>query len=245
MPVALGPVCQACGTGVATPASSHGCRVSPSSANVQCSVNFVAARLAAGEDGGGVAILDVAPALDLDLDRHRGRLGRGVEPGDPDPLDLWPSHDEPSAAGGVARVEELSDRLAVRDRPQPGVVAVDRLGPGGDRPARGHLEHVGREPAVGEAQVERGGVGVAAEVEVGDFGDLRVFGDRVLHGALDQRLVAQRGVVGPRGRDDRVVDRMHALGALLDRDEHPAAVSAAEGPELSEADGFGSRGRRA
>ncbi len=152
---------------------------------------------------------------------------------------LRPSDHEAGPFAWVARVEEVSHRLAVRDRPQPGVVTVDGLGPGRDGPARGHLEHVGREPAVGEAEVERGGVGVAAVVEVGDFGDAGVCGDRVVHGALDQRLVTHGGVVRPRSRDDLVVDRVHALGALLDADEHPAAVPPAERPELAESDGLG------
>ncbi len=81
-------------------------------------------------------------------------------------------------------------------------------------------------------------MGVALEVEVGDVCDLGSGGHRVVDRALDQRLVAEGVVVGPRGRDDRLVERVRALGALLDRDEDPAIVAAAERPELSEADGL-------
>jgi len=52
-----------------------------------------------------------------------------------------------------------------------GVVAVDRLGPRGDRPPGGDLEHVRREATVGHTQVERRRVRVAVELKVCDLGD--------------------------------------------------------------------------
>ena len=73
-------------------------------------------------------------------------------------------------------MQQITDRLAVGDRAQPRIVAVDRLCPGGDRAAGGDLEHVGGEAAVGQAQVERRGAGIAGEVEVGDLGDFMLSG---------------------------------------------------------------------
>src|SRR5581483_11685549 len=95
---------------------------------------------------------------------------------------------------------------------EPGVVAVDGLGPRGDGPAGRDLEHVGCEAAVGQAQVERGGAGVTFEVEVRDLGRLDVFGKRVGDSLLDERLIAERAVVRPGGRDDPVAQRVRALG---------------------------------
>ena len=46
-------------------------------------------RAAAREQLGRVAVLDVAPALDVELDRHRRRLRRRVEVRDPDLLYPW------------------------------------------------------------------------------------------------------------------------------------------------------------
>ena len=55
---------------------------------------------------------------------------------------------------------------------QLGVGAVDGLGPGVDRAPRGDLEDVRREARVGQAQVERRGARVAAELQVRELGDL-------------------------------------------------------------------------
>ena len=96
----------------------------------------------------------------------------------------------------------------MRDRAEICVVVVDGLCPRGDGPPGRDLEHVGSKAAVGEAQVERGGPRVALELEVSDFGDIGSLRDRVGDGALDQRLVAQRLLVGPRRGDDLLVERV-------------------------------------
>ena len=83
----------------------------------------------------------------------------------------------------------------MRDRPQVGVAAVDGLRPRGDRPARGDLEHVGRKPPVGEAQVQRGAARVALELEIGDLGWAGPFRQGVGDRALDERLVSHRLLV--------------------------------------------------
>src|SRR3984885_2773471 len=182
------------------------------------------AGLAAGEDLRGVAVLEVAAAVQLDLDRHRRRLSARVEPGDADLLDLrTPDHEAGGLARG-ARVQEVPDRLPVRDRAQARVVTVHRLGPCGRRASRGHLEHVGGEAAVGQAQVERGGASVAGEVEVRDLGNLHRLGDCVRDGAFDQRLVAHALVVGLGAGDDVLLEDVRALGALLDGRDDPALV---------------------
>ncbi len=76
--------------------------------------------------------------------------------------------------------------------------------------------------------------------ERGHLGDLRSVRHRLRHRALDQRLVAHRLLVGPRRRDDLVGQRVLALGALLDRGEHPVPGGVAgERPELAREDRLG------
>ena len=132
-----------------------------------------------------------------------------------------PAYSSSRAASGVATVQ----------RP---VVAVDRPRPAGDRAAGGDLEHVGREAAVGEAQVERCGMRIALVLQVGDLGDLGVGRDRVGDRALDQRLVAQASLIGPGGRDDLLIECVLALDALLDRAEDPAVVRTLQRPVLAD-----------
>ena len=50
--------------------------------------------------------------------------GAGAETDAADLANPRPAADEARAAAGIPVMQELSDRLAVRDRPQPGVVAV-------------------------------------------------------------------------------------------------------------------------
>src|SRR5947199_168001 len=71
------------------------------------------------------------------------------------------------------------------------VVAVDGLRPGLDGPTDRHLKYVRREPAVGHAQVQRGGARIAVEVKVGHLGHGCTRGRRRGDGALDERLVPE------------------------------------------------------
>ena len=117
----------------------------------------------------------------------------------------------------AAGVQQLAHRVGMGDRQQRPVGAVDRLGPGVDRAARGHLEHVGRKPPVGHAEVHRRRVGVAVELEVGDLGHAGALGNRLGDRALDERLVTHRLFVGVRAGHDLIVEGMGTLGTLLDR----------------------------
>ena len=195
---------------------------------------------APGHHLGGAAVFDVAAALHLDLDRHRRWLGRRVEARHPDLLDPRAADDQAGAAAGIPRVQELLDRSGIGDRVQASIGAVHGLGPRGDRAASRDLEHVGGEASVGEAQVERRSAGVALELEIRELRDLGAVGHRVVDGPLDECLIPESLLVGPRCRDDLLVERMAALGALLDRGENPASRGAAdERPELAGADRLG------
>ena len=83
------------------------------------------------------------------------------------------AHDQACALAGVAGMQQLARGVAIREREQRTVVAVDGVGPGGDSATRGDLEHVGREASVGERQIERGGAPITLEVEIGGLGELR------------------------------------------------------------------------
>ena len=183
------------------------------------------ARLAAGQDRRGVAILDVAPAV-----RARPRSSS-------------------SAAGRRRRARRSgSARPSGRARPAGSV----RLGsPGCSRsrtawpwaiersrassPSTASAQAVAARRAVTSstsgakrpsARLRSSAAARASpcEVEVGDLGDLHVLGHRVGDGALDQRLVAHALLV----RQRRLAtmssfERVRALGALLDRGQDPAA----------------------
>ncbi len=77
---------------------------------------------------------------------------------------------------GSPGMQQLLDRVGGGDLAQLGVGAVHGLGPRVDRAAGGDLEDVGREAPVGQAQVERGGARVAAELQVRELGDLEAAG---------------------------------------------------------------------
>src|SRR6185437_3773362 len=193
------------------------------------------ARPAAGDHGRGVAILDVAPAGEVDLHDHRGRLGGRVKADDPDAIDHRAADDHAHRAAGVPGIEQLALGSCGGDVIQQRIVAVDRLRPRAHRAAGGDLEHVGGKPPVGQAQVHRRGMGVALVLQVGDLGHLRALRHLVGHGALDERLVAHARLVAFGGGHDVLVERVLALSALLDRGQRPMAVALAQRPELADA----------
>ena len=163
------PGLQPAGTPVA--AIRHGQSPVPSSTSVQCSVKLRSAERLPDEDRGGVAVLDVAAAGHVELDRDRRRLRAGVEAGDPDRVDPRAADDEPRLPARVAGVQQLGERVRPRGRLQRRVVAVDRLRPGVDGAPHRRLDQVGVEAPVGEREIERGRARGAVEVEVGELGD--------------------------------------------------------------------------
>ena len=137
---------------------------------------------------------------------------------DPDLLDPRAADDQPGlplgSPGCSSSCAAAGSAIARSAASSPSTASAQA----GDRAAGGDLEHVRGEAAVGEAQVERGRARVALEVEVRDLGDLGPVWHRVRDRALHQRLVAHRLLVGPRRRDDLLLERVGALAALLDRD---------------------------
>src|SRR5215210_7230753 len=122
----------------------------------------------AAEDGRGVAVLHIAAAAQLDLDGHRGGHPLDLHRRDLDALHARPAHNQAGLAARVARVEERAYRLLRCGPLELGVVAVHRLGPRPHRAAGGGLEHVGREAAVGDREVERTRPRVALELDLGE-----------------------------------------------------------------------------
>src|SRR5207302_1208163 len=118
------------------------------------------------------------------------RVGLGVDGGDPQRPELQAPHDEAAAVAGVAGVEQLGGDSGGGDGVEGGVVAVDRLRPGGQRPAGGGLEDVGGEAPVHVGHVEGGGAGVAVEVDVAHLADL-VVGHGRRHAPLGDGLVVE------------------------------------------------------
>src|SRR5437588_12759762 len=72
-------------------------------------------RLVASHDRGRVAILEITPADDLDLDRHRRRLGVGVKAGNSDPFYARTANNEPCAAARIAGMKQLACGVAIRE----------------------------------------------------------------------------------------------------------------------------------
>jgi hypothetical protein len=155
------------------------------------------ARRVARENRGGGAIFDIAPAPDRDLDGHPRRSRFDIEAGDRDLRDMRTPHDEPGQVAGIVRMQEGVDGLGAGQGAQPAGVAIDGLGPGRHSPAGAHLEDVRGKAAVGQAEVKRRRAGVAGVVHVGQLCDVGP-GRNGLRG-LEQRLVAQRLLIGPLG----------------------------------------------
>ena len=57
----------------------------------------------------------ITPADDLDLDRHRRRLGVGVKAGDSDPFYARTANNEPCAAARIAGMKQLACGVAIRE----------------------------------------------------------------------------------------------------------------------------------
>src|SRR5947199_168793 len=90
---------------------------------------------------------------------------------------------------GMLSLIGITGALAVGDRQQGVVVAVDCLGPGGGGAAGRHFEDVRRKPAVGQAEIKCRGAGVALELQVSDLCRSHVLGQGIGGRALDQCLV--------------------------------------------------------
>ena len=156
-----------------------------------------------------------------------------IQRGDRQRRDARAAHDDARGARGVAAVEQGVDRAAVGQRFERAVLAVDRLGPRLHRAPRGDLQDVGREAAVGQREVQRGGAGVGVELRGRDLCDRDAGGQRVGHGGLDQGRVGD-AAVAPRHGDQLGLEVVHALGLGLDRQQPPALAGRVQRPPLGQ-----------
>ena len=109
----------------------------------------------AGHHVEGVAVLDVPHAPQPHVHGRRGRLGLGVDVHQPRLLDDRRPHDQPQAAAAVRRVEQLLQQPRARHAGEGRVVAVHRVGPGGDGAPDGRVDDVRVEALVGQREVAR------------------------------------------------------------------------------------------
>ena len=159
----------------------------------------------AGEYPGRVPVLDVTAAAEVDVDRHRRRLGVGVEAGDADLLQSRATDDESRLLARIAGMQQFTRGRGGSDGKELIVGAVDRLHPSRYRPAGGDLEDVGREAPVRDAQIVRRRAGITGELELGDLAHLGAIGHGGRDGTLDERLVAELLLVAPFGCDDLIL----------------------------------------
>ena len=187
----------------------------------------------AAEDGGGVAVLDVAAAAAARRRRSSSRAWRAGSSAAMRQLGRRGAADDDARAAARRPPYNRARRRrrGVGQGLQRVVGAVDGLDPRLDGAARGDLQDVGREAAVGQREVQRGGAGVGVE-DAGAISETATPAGTASATASSTRASSATRASPQGDRDQLGVEVVAALGLGLDRQQAPALAGRVQRPPL-------------